>query len=447
METTHDSLYPNDPSWLSAGSLVAGSYRVVRAVGEGAFGVVLLASDERLRRDVALKLVRPDLLVVDGTRERFLQEARAMARVEHPNVLRIYAFGEHEQAPYMVSAYVPGPTVAAWFAARSAGPEGRDEVVRVIEGACRGVAAIHDASTVHGDIKPSNMLVAPGSRVVITDFGLARPVRGAEGDDRLLAGTPAYMAPEVVLQKDVEPDLVPRRDVYALGCVAYELLTGRLPFEADGDLFMMSMHACAEPPRPSSICPDLPQSFDDVLLRALSKDPAKRPSANAFRRELVRAHEGRTEPSRILVAEDDTDFRDALGIALRHEFGEAEVVCLPDGAALLEAFDERAASLAIIDLQMPGMDGIELTRRLRTRANANAMPILVLTASGGPEQWRKLTSLGADGFLVKPVRFRDVMMLARRALEERTSLVPPPASTPMLAAKPIELEPRRVGER
>jgi serine/threonine-protein kinase len=127
---------------------------------------------------------------------------------------------------------------------------------------------------------------------------------------------------------------------------------------------------------------------------------------------------------RILVAEDDRDFREVLGETLKSEFPDAEVECVADGRAALDAFDRHTPSVAILDLQMPRINGSQLTELLRSRITASSVPIIVLTGSGGPREWKHLSELGADGFLVKPVNVKDVSTLLRRVLADRTRDTP-----------------------
>src|SRR5260221_5049778 len=181
------------------------------------------------------------------------------------------------------------------------------------------------------------------------------------------------------------------------------------------------------PARPPSLSRfDLPAAFDRVLLTALAKDPRERtPTVEAFRRDLLIASEASPEPARILVAEDDEDFRDVLGVGLQTEFPDAEVVCVSSGRAALEALGMRLASVAILDLNMPDLGGLELTQLLRASEAARIMPIIVLTGSGGPAEWRKLLSFGADRFLVKPVSLDDLVTAVRHSLRDRSRTLDP----------------------
>jgi serine/threonine protein kinase len=404
-------------------TIIHGVYRIIDKLASGGMGVVMLARDEHLERLVAIKLVRPELLDDGALRSRFLLEARAMASVRDPNVVQIYAFGEHWGAPYFVMEYVEGSTVQTWLNELHGAAPDLELALRMLDDACRGLSAIHAAGAIHRDIKPSNLLLDRSFRLRVADFGVAdlHP-RAVLGDKREIVGTPEFMAPEIVKGTPVEPELAERADVYSLACVAFEMLTGTPPFAAEDARSRMMAHVEREPPRPSDVRPDLPTEIDDVILRALAKDPAKRtPSVEAFRRGLLAAAERSTEPVRILLADDDADFCQLLSLSLEREFPGVEIRTAANGSEALEAFDREPHSVAILDLQMPGLDGMELTGLLRARDVEGKVPIVVITANGGASEWKRLSEMGADGFLVKPVHAKDVVTLVRRALSERRS--------------------------
>lgn len=409
-------------SWIpEPGEIFASTYRITRLLGEGAMGVVLLAKDVRLERDVAIKLIHPDYVSSPESHQRFLEEARAMARVRHENVVEIFAFDERDGSPYFVMEYVPGMHVEAWLERRGGTAFAIDEAVGILEQVCRGVSAIHRAGTIHRDLKWTNVLIGPAFRIAVADLGLARildrPRRDAPGT---VSGTPAYMAPEVILGSVVPAGMHDRADVYSLGVMAYELLTGHLPFETDDAVDMMTMHVEQEAAPPSEIRPDLPVAFDGAILRAMVKDPARRTiSADAFRRELLAARETASQSAsglRLLVADDDAAFASLVAESLSFAFPGSELVVVSDGNAALKAVDERSCALAVIDLDMPGLNGIELTAAFRATPKAENMPIIVATATGGAPDWRLLQSLGAAGFLVKPIDAMALVALARSTL-------------------------------
>jgi serine/threonine-protein kinase len=413
------------------GDVVGGVYRILGELGRGAMGVVLLGFDLQLHRKVAIKFVNSAAFGED-LKHCFVQEARAMALVSHPNVLAIHAFGEHGALPYFVMELVDGQTVDNWLA-RSDRVTDVDEALAILNDVCEGVSAIHDAGTVHCDLKPSNVLLDQKSRVRVADLGLATPyIEG--GVSKVVAGTPEYMAPELAF--DSEQPASPASDIYALGCMAYEMLTGTLPFEGETGLAIMVKHATEKPEPPSLRRPGLPPALDDVVLKALAKKPQDRfSSADLFRRALKEARVSSVEPVRILVAEDDADFRDLLALKLGIEFPDADILCVDNGRALVDAFMSKPASVVMIDLQMPVLDGVAVTALLRSRPDAQNVPIIVMTASGGPQEWKLLSSLGADRFLVKPVNLDDVINTLRGAVRERAS------NPPSAPREPVALSP------
>jgi serine/threonine-protein kinase len=382
-------------------------------------GVVLMAHDETLDRDVAVKFAR-SRLPSDGFREHVVNEARAMARVSHPNVVQVYAFGVHNDAPYFVMEYVHGPTLEDWLTNLNGLPD-VDLGLRILDETCDGVAAIHAAGAVHHDIKPSNILLDRQLRPRVADLGLAALCRQTPAGHEIV-GTPAYMAPEIAFSKDIDAELRARADVYSLGCLAYQLLTGRLPFEGTGNLGMLLQHAMAMPVPPGSLRGDLPPDLDGSVLRAMAKDPRQRTfSVKEFQRDIAAARLREREPARILVAEDNDDLRQSLKLFLTLQFPNAEVECVRDGAGALAAVDRQPPSVAIIDLRMPEIDGLELTRQLRARSSSATTPIIIMTACGGTDEWKRLSELGADRFLVKPVVLDDLAALMRQVIRERSS--------------------------
>jgi eukaryotic-like serine/threonine-protein kinase len=407
---------------IACGALIGGTYRITGVLGVGGMGVVARAVDERLERRVAIKFVRSSITAIAGMNDLFVEEARAMARLAHPNVLAVYAFGSHGDTPYFVMEHVDGKTVEKWLADRPPGtlPSVAD-VVRVLEQACLGVGAIHAAGTVHRDLKPSNLMIDENFRVAVGDFGLARepePDGGAPVGP--LVGTAAYLAPEAAFGEVGAREEA--RDIYALGCIAYELLVGRPPFVGETDMNVLTQHVLQDPVPPTERRAGLPSVYDDVVLRALAKQVADRyPTVDAFRQALLaaQAQGGTADPERILVVDDDPDWREILVTALVERFPTTTVHQVADGASALAAFCEGPYSVVLVDLEMPEMDGTTLTLLLREDQSARHMPIIVLTAAGGPREWKRLAAVGADAFLVKPVDIEDVELVIRRTLRAR----------------------------
>jgi len=403
------------------GELIA-DYEILGQLGGGGMGVVMAALDRQLGRKVALKLIHAELRSAEF-RARFTSEARAMARVSHPNVVTIHAFGEHDDAPFMVMELVEGETLEAWLATQPDEPD-IDETLRILNQVCLGVTAIHEAGTLHRDLKPSNILLDGRLRARVSDLGLAIPFK-AGVTNKEAVGTPGYIAPEIHFDIASDSGATPQSDLYSLACIAFEMLTGSPPYSADDDMVLAVLHGTAPVPVASERRRSLPQAFDHVLQQALAKDPKERtPSVELFRRALLEARNDSLEPVRILVAEDDRDFRELLEIALGEEFPGADIECVVDGRQAVEAFDRKQASVVVLDLQMPEIDGMGVTALLRARPNAQQVPIIVVSASGGPKEWTLLSSLGADRFLVKPVPLDDLISAIRRATRERSSGTP-----------------------
>lgn len=398
--------------------MIDGAYQVQRVIGEGGMGVVLLAHDHRLKRDVAVKLVAKDLLDRPLVRERFIAEAQAMARVRHENVVQIYARGEHETVPYFVMEYVPGTNLADWMDERREGEASIDIVLGIIEQVGRGLDAIHKTGAVHADVKPGNVLIGHSHRIALADFGLVRRL-GSTDETDLIVGTPSYLPPEFMSNEVIDG----RADVYSLGVMTYEMLTGRLPYDIETiDEYKAVHSAGAAPTVPSAYRPDLSASFDEAILLAISRNPDERQStAGEFAYELMKAREELrlSMPGyRIVIADDDEAFRRIAKATLEYAFPGGETVVVGDGQSALEELDLVKSDLAVIDLDMPGLNGVELTAAIRAKSEHGKLRILVVTAAGGATDWRLLQSLGADGFLVKPLEPLSLVATARRILRD-----------------------------
>lgn len=390
------------------GTMITESLQIVDKVGEGGMGIVLRARDTRLDRDVAIKLIRPEWLLVDSVRQQFLAEARAMAKVRHRNVVEIHSFGEREGVPFFIMEYVPGVSLEHWLDQRGGPPLAVDEAIGFMEQICRGVQAIHDAGAIHRDIKPSNVLIGPGFRVAVTDFGLVRMADPLHSRPTSTGGTPAFMCPEVIGGLEVPPKFWPRADVYALGVMAYELLTGRLPFDTEDVEAMLRMHLEDPPPTPTSLRPELPPGFDKVLLKALRKIPTDRtPSPAEFRQELLDARSSFKKMAfstlHIVVADGDAQFAELIREILLFSLPGVRLELVKDGKKALKAVRSQKTSLLIADLGLPELNGMELVHDLREDSHTIGIPILMVSDVGSAEDWKLLHRMGVDCFLPKPI--------------------------------------------
>jgi eukaryotic-like serine/threonine-protein kinase len=405
------------------GDSIDGLYEVCGVLGSGGMGTVYLARDPQLQRDVAIKVIHSDKVADPQVVQRFLAEARTMARVHHPNVVTIHAYGSRHGQPYLVMEYVPGTNLALWR--RNKGTVTPAEAVVVLEALCRGVQAIHDVGAIHRDLKPGNVLIGPAQRVAVTDFGLARSVAEGEPSSRsVIAGTPAYLAPEIARSEWLAAELATRIDIYGLGVMAFELLTGQPPFSGPGLPLLLNQHAFEPPPRPSAVCPSLSPAFDAPLLHALAKAPAERtPNAEALRRGLIDALEASAQAPRklrVLAVDDDASTLLAVRELLHMSFPGADVVTVADPSSAFAIACREPPDLVITDLHMPHGGGLALTAALRREAATRDVPIVVVTAYGGASDWQQLRELGADRFLVKPVDIDTLVSVVRSLIGRGT---------------------------
>jgi serine/threonine-protein kinase len=278
-----------------------GRFEVRGLLGNGSFGVVYLAFDPRLHRHVALKVPRPDRLPTPELRRRFVVEARAAAGLDHPHVVAVYESGEVGGVSYLVSAYCPGPTLAEWMR-RHGRPVPAREAAALVATLAGAVGHAHQREVLHRDLKPANILMTAGSAdpppgpqaplaayvPKVVDFGLAKLLAETAEDTRTgdVVGTPRYMAPE---QADGRTrDIGPPADVYALGVILYELLTGRPPVGGTTPLEVLDRVRTEEPPPPSRFA-EVPPELEAVCLRCLHKYPGRRyATAAGFAEDLHR---------------------------------------------------------------------------------------------------------------------------------------------------------------
>ena len=257
------------------GEVLAGRYRLLVPLGHGGAGEVWQAEDQVLARPVAVKLLRRLEGDPMDAAERFRTEARAAARLTHPNVVQTYDVGTADGQVFLVMELVNGPDLAQLL--RSKGIPGDKFVGDLALQGARALDAAHAAGIVHRDVKPANLLLAPDGTLKITDFGIAEAA-GIEGaSDAVLLGTAAYVAPEQVRGGTATP----ASDWYALGCVLYELLTGRPPFTADDVEGVLRQHADATPVPVNARRPDVSPGLAALVMALLAKDPASRPSSAA----------------------------------------------------------------------------------------------------------------------------------------------------------------------
>jgi serine/threonine protein kinase len=264
-----------------------GRYHVIEELGHGGMATVYKAFDTRLERDVAIKLIRREAVTpenLENMLKRFEREAKSLAKMTHPNIVKVHDFGEYEGSPYLVMEFVGGGTLKKQIGR----PWHWQEAARMLIPIARALDYAHKSSIVHRDVKPANILVTDTGEPMLSDFGIAKILESTDEahltQTGVGVGTPDYMAPEQWLGK-----VSPQTDIYSLGVVFFEMVTGTRPFIADTPIAVLLKHANDPLPRPREINPDLSEEVERVLYKALAKKPEERyPDMEAFAKALER---------------------------------------------------------------------------------------------------------------------------------------------------------------
>jgi serine/threonine-protein kinase len=247
-------------------------YRIEDTLGKGGMAVVYKARDLTLERNVAIKVLRQRYSTDPAFREHFQQEARAAANLSHPNIVTVYDFGFDSEHLFIIMEYVPGSDIKQLQ--QDIEHFELEETLSLVEQACAGVGYAHRAGLVHCDIKPQNLLVTPDRQLKIVDFGIARALATINPEEKaeIVWGSPSYFSPEQAA--GLPPS--PASDVYSLGIIMYEMLTGRVPFSAANPTELARMHRQDLPPSPRQLNPGIPVEIEQILLKTLAKEPAAR---------------------------------------------------------------------------------------------------------------------------------------------------------------------------
>jgi CheY-like chemotaxis protein/predicted Ser/Thr protein kinase len=266
-----------------------GRYEIIKELGQGAMGIVYQALDPNIQRVVALKVLRPALTSDPEFRQRFRREARSAGRLIHPGIVTIFDAAEEGDTSFLVMEYLEGPTLDHVIEEHGALPPAR--VRHIAMQICDALDYAHDAQVIHRDIKPSNILLLPGDRVKLTDFSIARVVAEPRLTHTGIVGTLDYMSPEQATDQDIDR----RTDIYALGVVLFESLTGQPPFRADNPGATL-LKVISEPmPSPRALNPSVPAEMEAIILKATAKDRTQRYQTAAHMRQALQAL--RVEPT------------------------------------------------------------------------------------------------------------------------------------------------------
>jgi beta-lactam-binding protein with PASTA domain/tRNA A-37 threonylcarbamoyl transferase component Bud32 len=269
------------------GRLIDGRYQVRSRIARGGMATVYLATDLRLERRVAIKVMHGHLADDSKFKERFIQEARSAARLAHPNVVNVFDQGQDSDMAYLVMEYLPGITLRDLL--QEHGKLTTEQTLDILEAVLSGLSAAHKAGIVHRDLKPENVLLADDGRIKIGDFGLARAASANTATGAALLGTIAYLSPELVTRGVADT----RSDIYAVGIMTYEMLTGEQPFKGEQPMQIAYQHANDTVPTPSSKNPRVPESLDELVLWATAREPDERPrDARAMLEEVASMQSG-----------------------------------------------------------------------------------------------------------------------------------------------------------
>lgn len=405
---------------------IGGKYRLERTLASGGMGEIWIGHDDRLRRRVAIKLLHHTKHPSPVRLDRFEQEARTIAQLQHPNVVQVYDYGIADNGtPFMAMELLEGDDISQLL--RRSGPMPLRVLEPLFVQAAKGLHAAHRVGIVHRDLKPANLFVARqgGEQALkILDFGIAAVRRSASknpGESAALVGTPSYMSPEQARGLAVDH----RSDLWSLAIVAYEALTGVSPFA--GPTIQSTVARIFDTPHepPSTRVEGLAPGVDEFFARALAKDRAKRFSsalemAAAFS-ALASRQEG--DSAKILIVDDEPDLEDVMRQRFRRQIrrGQYELFFAQDGTEALDRLAQRPdIDVVLTDINMPGMDGLTLLSRLG-RAGP-ALRAVVISAYGDMANIRAAMNAGAYDFLTKPLDFGDLDATVEKAIREAREL-------------------------
>ncbi|NMC28264.1 MAG: Stk1 family PASTA domain-containing Ser/Thr kinase, partial [Syntrophomonadaceae bacterium] len=262
---------------------LGGRYELLEIIGEGGMSTVYKARDRVLDRIVAVKILRSEFASDKGFVEKFKSEALAVASFSHPNIVNIYDVGQENDVHYIVMEFVDGKTLKEII--REQAPLSVAQAVNIAVGVCDGVHHAHEKGIIHRDIKPHNILITEQGMVKVADFGIARAISTSTITyGKNIVGSVHYFSPEQARGEGINRTT----DIYSIGCVLFEMLTGKVPFNADSPITVALRHIHDEPPSPRSINPDIPEELEAIIFKAMAKDPGKRfQSAQEMRNTLL----------------------------------------------------------------------------------------------------------------------------------------------------------------
>jgi serine/threonine-protein kinase len=378
-------------------------------------GEVYEAHDRVLNRRVALKVVHAGI-----ASEYLLREGRALAAIHHPGVVGVHTMGMHRGVAFLVMERVRGLSVDRLLDERRARGErfGVAEALELLVAVADALSVVHRAGLAHRDVKPGNVMLAPAGRVVLMDFGLVLPQADRAGH-RSVAGSLQYMAPEA-LSADVAEGAGGLVDVYALGVLAYELLTGVTPFDGSEPVELYRAKTRTKLPRVSELRPEVPVALDDLVSQLMAPDAHDRPQGSEAALWQLRAlrtrmgHGGEARPFSVLVVDDDADMRAALTLYVRAAAPDAEVEAVADGRQAVRAVRRRVPDLLLLDLDLPDINGIEVCMLLRGMQLGDACMVVSVSGRATKADVDLLQQLGVRSLEKGPALMGELVELVKR---------------------------------
>lgn len=392
---------------FAEGHVVGQFYELQRRLGAGGMGIVYEAHDHALNRRVAIKVARGASFAKTLTRE-----ARIMAAFEHPGLPTVYALGTSgDGLPYVVMERLHGQSLASYIHSIEA-TFSAEETRYILTSVIDSLHVLHSAYIAHRDIKPSNIMLVPPNRVVLLDFGISDMERYAAHG--AIVGSPHYMSPEVAAGR-LESGKAHLADIYALGVIGYQMLSGRKPFRGQNIAEIVSQHLTVDPIHLRDLCPDVPVAMTDLIMEMLAKEPARRPNPIENIAERLRAVDiggvmpdvkKSNEPAkiRILIADDEPSIWSLLSYVFEdHGY---DIVCVEDGQQALAEFERSNFDIVIADKNMPRLDGLALLEQVR--ALRPSTDFVMITGYPSMDAAVQALNLGAVRFLQKPFDIDDL---------------------------------------
>jgi serine/threonine-protein kinase len=421
-ETTGEALTPEPvpvrTDVFEPGMLLSDTYLVRRVLGAGGMGQVFEADDLVLGRRVAIK--------AHWRHQQHLSiraEARALAAIRHPSIAVVHGIGTHEGIDYVVMERLVGITLAEQIARRREAKRlvPMKEAIDLLASLAEGLGAVHAAGVAHRDVKPSNVMLVAGGRLVLMDFGIVLPEYAALAGE-VMPGTIDYMAPEAITGR-LSPGKAYLLDVYAFGVLAHQLLTNDLPFDAQNTFQVARNHLRAPPATLSRLRPDVPPALEALIASCLAKDPEDRPQSMdllATSLRAIRPRQGRSSvvPLSVLIVEDDPAFAKVLTSIVGDASDNVSISVVHDGESALDHLRRSPPDLLLLDLGLPGMNGLELCMFMRGSRIAEGTTIVSVSAAARAPDVALLRQLGVRHFVRKDEQLVDKLERLVQAIEQ-----------------------------